>query len=170
MTEGRKATQVSRRGGFRRITNHICKVEHFTSTSVLISGESGTGKELIARAVQFGGPLLEGPFVPVNCSAILRELAESMFFGRVRGAFSPATTDHKGHFEQAHEGTLFPDEIGDMPRGDAGKLLRVLEDGLSVPVGAAKKRMSRSACWPAPTSICRRTSKPESSARTFTFG
>jgi DNA-binding NtrC family response regulator len=131
---------IGQSGEFRRIVEEVGKVQRFTGTSVLISGESGTGKELIARAIHFGGPLLEGPFLPVNCSAIPRELAESMFFGHLRGAFSGAIADHKGYFEQAHEGTLFLDEIGDMPLELQAKLLRVLEDGLIVPIGAAKEK------------------------------
>jgi transcriptional regulator with GAF, ATPase, and Fis domain len=78
--------------------------------------------------------------VPVNCSAIPRDLTESAFFGHVKGAFSGALTDHKGYFEQAHEGTLFLDEIGDMPLELQAKLLRVLEDGLVVPVGGVKEK------------------------------
>jgi transcriptional regulator with GAF, ATPase, and Fis domain len=106
----------------------------------LITGESGTGKELIARAIHFGSPLAKAAFVPVNCSAIPAELAESAFFGHVRGAFTGAITDHKGYFEQAHKGTLFLDEIGDMPLPAQAKLLRVLEDKVIVPVGAAQEK------------------------------
>jgi DNA-binding NtrC family response regulator len=76
----------------------------------------------------------------VNCAAIPRDLAESSFFGHVKGAFSGATCDHKGFFEQAQEGTLFLDEIGDMPLDLQVKLLRVIEDGKVVPVGGVKER------------------------------
>lgn len=107
---------------------------------VLITGESGTGKELIARALHYGGAGDEGPYVPVNCSAIPAELAESLFFGHVRGAFSGADSDRPGFFELAHGGTLFLDEIGDMPLGLQAKLLRVLEEGKVLPVGAQTEK------------------------------
>jgi DNA-binding NtrC family response regulator len=108
--------------------------------SVLISGESGTGKELVARAIHFGGPRREEPFVPVNCSAIPRELADSLFFGHVKGAFTGADGDRDGYFALAEGGTLFLDEIGDMPTELQPKLLRVLEDGRFRPLGARRER------------------------------
>jgi DNA-binding NtrC family response regulator len=107
-------------------------------TSVLITGESGTGKELIARAVHFGGTRKDCPFVPINCSAVPAELAESTLFGHLRGAFTGANSDKKGAFDLADGGTLFLDEIGDMPMTMQAKLLRVLEDGMITPVGGAK--------------------------------
>src|SRR4029077_1949620 len=82
----------------------------------------------------------KGPFVPVNCVAIPSELAESMLFGHLRGAFTGATMDRKGFFELAHGGTLFLDEIGDMPAHLQAKLLRVLEDGRIMPLGATKEK------------------------------
>jgi DNA-binding NtrC family response regulator len=122
------------------IVRDIRRVQTFPSTSVLITGESGTGKELIARAIHCGSSLSRGPFIPVNCSAIPSELAESTFFGHRKGAFSGATADHAGYFEQAHGGTLFLDEVGDMPLGLQAKLLRVLEDRVIVPVGATQSK------------------------------
>ncbi|MCE9615956.1 MAG: sigma-54 dependent transcriptional regulator [Lentisphaerae bacterium] len=107
-------------------------------TSVLITGESGTGKELVARAIHFGSTRCERPFVPVNCSAVPSELAESTLFGHVKGAFTGAVTDKKGSFDLADGGTLFLDEIGDMPAAMQAKLLRVLEDGMVTPVGATR--------------------------------
>ena len=118
----------------------VRKLQQAGTISVLITGESGTGKELIARAIHFGGPRSKGPFLPVNCSAIPKELAESLLFGHVRGAFSGANTDQKGYFELAHGGTLFLDEIGEMPVALQPKLLRVLEDGSFLPVGATKEK------------------------------
>ena len=106
----------------------------------MIQGESGTGKELIARAIHFGGPRAKGPFIPVNCSAIPSELAESLFFGHVKGAFTGANKDKKGYFELADGGTLFLDEIGDMPPGLQAKLLRVIEDGGVIPIGGTRQK------------------------------
>jgi DNA-binding NtrC family response regulator len=123
-----------------RILESIRKVQPLPNTSVLITGESGTGKELVARAIHFGSSRAKGPFLPVNCSAIPTDLAESLLFGHVKGAFSGATADKKGHFENAQGGTLFLDEIGDMPPGLQGKLLRVLETGRVLPLGAAHER------------------------------
>ena len=108
--------------------------------SVLITGESGTGKELIARAIHYGGQRREAPFVPVNCSAIPRDLADSLFFGHVKGAFTGADDDREGYFALAEGGTLFLDEIGDMPLELQPKLLRVLEDDRYRPLGAREER------------------------------
>ncbi len=122
------------------ILTEVRRLQNFSSVNVLITGESGTGKELVARAVHFGSGRAKGPFIPVNCVAIPAELAESMFFGHVRGAFTGATMDRKGFFESAHGGTLFLDEIGDMPALLQAKLLRVLEDGCITPLGSTRER------------------------------
>jgi len=122
----------------RKIIEDIHRLHQFANTSVLITGESGTGKELIARAIHFESPRAKAPFIPVNCVAIPTELAESMLFGHVKGAFTGATADRKGYFELAHGGAIFLDEIGDMPVSLQVKLLRVLEDGCVTPVGTAE--------------------------------
>jgi len=124
----------------QKIIGDICRLHQFAHTTVLITGESGTGKELIARAIHFESPRASAAYIPVNCVAIPGELAESMLFGHIKGAFTGATTDRKGYFELAHGGTLFLDEIGDMPLTLQVKLLRVLEDGCVTPVGAAEAR------------------------------
>ena len=124
----------------RRILDDIDRLQQFGKTSVLITGESGTGKELVARAVHHHSPRTTGPFIPVNCVAIPTELAESLFFGHTKGAFTGATADRKGWFELADGGTLFLDEIGDMPASLQAKLLRVLEDGAITPIGATTPR------------------------------
>ncbi|HMB95160.1 MAG TPA: sigma-54 dependent transcriptional regulator [Tepidisphaeraceae bacterium] len=123
-----------------KIIQEIRRMQNFNSINVLITGESGTGKELVARAIHFGSGRAKGPFVAVNCVAIPSELAESMLFGHVRGAFTGATMDRKGFFEMAHGGTLFLDEIGDMPAHLQAKLLRVLEDGKITPLGASREK------------------------------
>ena len=123
-----------------KILNDIRRFQETGTTSVLITGESGTGKELIARAIHFGGVRAKGAFIPVNCSTIPSELAESTLFGHVKGAFTGADAKRKGYFELAHRGTLFLDEISDMPLQLQVKLLRVIEDGCIMPVGGDREK------------------------------
>lgn len=99
-----------------------------TSASVLITGESGTGKELVARALHRMSPRSGSPFIALNCAALPESLIESELFGHEKGSFTGAVERHAGCFEQAHSGTVFLDEIGDMPIGTQAKLLRVLEE------------------------------------------
>ncbi len=122
------------------ILDSVRRVQNFASVNVLITGESGTGKELVARSIHYGSARRAAPFIPVNCVAVPDDLAESMFFGHLKGAFTGATMDRKGYFELAHGGTLFLDEIGDMPAAVQAKLLRVLEDGEVTPIGATVSR------------------------------
>ena len=119
----------------QNILASIERLQQTTNTSVLITGESGTGKELIARAIHFGSNRAKEPFVPVNCSAIPTDLADSLFFGHIKGAFTGADQNRAGYFEMAHGGTLFLDEIGDMPLDLQAKLLRALEDRKILRVG-----------------------------------
>lgn len=107
-----------------------------SDATVLVLGETGTGKELVARALHRNGARAARPFVAVNCAAIPAELIESELFGHVRGAFSGATANRVGCFEQADGGTLFLDEIGDMALPTQAKILRVLQERELTPVGA----------------------------------
>jgi len=121
---------------FLDVIEQIRRLQKVDKTNVLILGESGTGKELVARAIHYGSSRAKGPFVTVNCSAIPTDLADSAFFGHVKGAFTGALDTRKGYFEAADEGTLFLDELGDMPLMMQTKLLRVLEDQKIMRVGA----------------------------------
>ena len=110
-----------------------------SSSTALVTGESGTGKELVAQALHAQGPRSAGPFVPINCGAIPRDLIESELFGHRKGAFTGAVADRLGRFELAHGGTLFLDEIGDLPMDMQVKLLRVLQERCILPVGGSRE-------------------------------
>jgi two-component system response regulator AtoC len=99
-----------------------------TTTTILITGETGTGKELVANAIHMNSPRKLNPFIKINCSAIAENLIESELFGYEKGAFTGAVSSKPGRFELAHKGTLFLDEVGDLPREIQVKLLRVIQD------------------------------------------
>lgn len=111
-----------------------------TNATVLITGESGTGKELVARAIHATSPRRRRPLVIVNCAAIAPELFESEFFGHVKGAFTGANKDRAGRFGLADGGTIFLDEVGEIPLALQGKLLRVLHEGQYERVGEDRTR------------------------------
>ncbi len=109
-----------------------------TDARVLITGENGTGKELVARALHHSSSRRDAPFIEVNCAAIPSELIESELFGHMKGSFTGAVADHPGKFEQAQDGTLFLDEVGDMSSDAQAKVLRALEEGVVTRVGGSK--------------------------------
>jgi len=119
------------------IRDLISRVANSNAT-VLITGESGTGKELVARALHDESNRAGGNFVPINCTAIPKELIESELFGHRKGAFTGALNDRIGRFEMAHGGTIFLDEIGDLSMDMQVKLLRVLQERTVDPVGGLK--------------------------------
>ena len=123
-----------------RLMDEVRGLQGAERTNVLVLGESGTGKELVSRAIHVGGPRGNRPFIAVNCSAIPAELADAEFFGHSRGAYTGATGPRHGYFSQADGGTLFLDEIGDLEPRLQAKLLRVLEDGIVMPLGASASR------------------------------
>jgi DNA-binding NtrC family response regulator len=112
-----------------------------SNITVLIQGQSGTGKELVARAIHFQGTCRERPFVALNCAAIPESLLESELFGHERGAFTGAVARRVGRFEEAHEGTLFLDEVGELSPALQAKLLRTLQTQEIQPIGGQLKRV-----------------------------
>ncbi|HBF43161.1 MAG TPA: hypothetical protein DDW42_05925 [Desulfobacteraceae bacterium] len=125
---------VSRSEVMARVFDLVRRVA-LHKTTVLITGESGTGKELIARAIHSTGPRASGPLVTINCGGIPENLLESELFGYKKGAFTDAVRDKPGHFEEADGGTIFLDEIGELPLSLQVKLLRVLQEEEITPLG-----------------------------------
>ena len=110
-----------------------------TDMSVLITGESGTGKELIAKSIHLKSERRNKPFIAVDCGAIPKEIASSEFFGHVKGSFTGAITDKKGHFEEANGGTIFLDEVGNLSYDNQIQLLRALQERRIKPIGSSKE-------------------------------
>ena len=124
---------------FRRVLQAVDSVRESNAT-ILLTGESGTGKEMVARAIHKHGNRADRPFVAVNCAAIPEGLLESEMFGHRKGAFTGAVTDRVGRFMQADKGTLFLDEVGDMPLALQAKILRALQERVIEPVGDPRER------------------------------
>ena len=109
-----------------------------TDISVLVTGESGTGKDIIPKIIHKQSSRKHGPFVAVNCGAIPEGTIDSELFGHEKGAFTGAINTRKGYFEEANHGTIFLDELGDLPVSTQARLLRVLENGEFIKVGSSK--------------------------------
>lgn len=125
---------IGQSSGIKKVFKLIEKAVS-TNINVMINGETGTGKEVVAKAIHYNSKFKKKPFVPVNMSAIPKELVESELFGHEKGAFTGATEKHLGKFEQAHGGTLFLDEIGEMDISLQAKLLRALQEKEIMRVG-----------------------------------
>jgi two-component system response regulator GlrR len=128
---------VAKSDKMQRLLEMVSRVAK-TESTIYIHGESGTGKELIAKAIHLASARNERPFVAVNCSAIPEALLESELFGHEKGAFTGAVKSTKGLFVQAHEGTIFLDEIGDLPLATQSKFLRILQERQCYPLGSEK--------------------------------
>ncbi|GAB4006870.1 sigma-54 dependent transcriptional regulator [Spirosoma migulaei] len=139
--------RVGQRYGFDSIIGYSKSIQHaielarkvaVTDTTVLLTGETGTGKEVFAQAIHQASPRRTGPFVAINCGALGKDILESELFGHRAGAFTGASRDQKGLFSEADKGTIFLDEIGEMPLDLQAKLLRVLETHEFLRVGDTK--------------------------------
>jgi two-component system response regulator GlrR len=131
------ANIVARSEKMQRVLEMVSRIAK-TDSTIYVHGESGTGKELISKAIHLASDRKEKPFVAINCAALPETLLESELFGHEKGAFTGAIRSTRGLFTQAHEGTIFLDEIGDMPLSLQAKLLRVLEEKRFYPIGSEK--------------------------------
>lgn len=134
------SNMVGKSQAFQEVLHLIERVSQ-TNANVLITGESGTGKEVVAVAIHRNSPRKNGPFVPVNCAALPEQLLESELFGHEKGAFTGAYSRKIGRFELADKGTIFLDEIGELPLNMQAKLLRVLQEKSFERVGGTKTLM-----------------------------
>lgn len=128
---------IAKSGSMKRVLDIVSKIAK-TESTVYLHGESGTGKEVIAKAIHFASDRRDKPFVAINCAAVPETLLESELFGHEKGSFTGAVKSTRGLFSQANGGTIFLDEIGDMPMSIQAKLLRVLQERQFYPVGSEK--------------------------------
>ncbi|MDD2465821.1 MAG: sigma 54-interacting transcriptional regulator [Desulfobulbus sp.] len=128
---------IGKEGGLSNVIQMVRQVAPLNNT-VLLLGETGTGKELIANAIHFSSPFKDGPFIKVNCGAIPEHLIDSELFGHEKGSFTGAISDKRGRFERANRGTIFLDEIGELPPQAQIRLLRVLQNRVIDRVGGHK--------------------------------
>jgi two-component system, NtrC family, response regulator HydG len=134
---GRYGSLIGAASRMQEVYDLVAKVAP-TDASVFVLGETGTGKELVAQTIHEMSGRHKQAFVPINCGAVSPQLIESELFGHERGSFTGAHREHRGHFERAHEGTLFLDEVTEMPVDLQVKLLRVLETGVVLRVGGSE--------------------------------
>ncbi len=138
VTKYSDANIIGESKAMKDILSLVLKVSN-SDAPVLVSGPSGTGKELIARSIHYNSNRNKAPFIAKNCAAFSEQILESELFGHVKGSFTGAIKDHKGLFESSDNGTLFLDELGEMPLHLQAKLLRVLQEGLIMPIGSAEE-------------------------------
>ncbi|MBM4143659.1 MAG: sigma-54-dependent Fis family transcriptional regulator [Lentisphaerae bacterium] len=136
---GRRAVMLGQSPAMKKVAEEIVNVAA-ANTTVLIAGESGTGKELVANAIHQASPRRDRPMLTLNCASIPEDLFESEMFGHRRGAFTGAVETRGGYIEAAAGGTIFLDEIGDMPLGIQAKVLRVIEQKTFLPVGERREK------------------------------
>ena len=135
----KKSGIVGRSDAIQQVLEMVAQVAP-VDISVLITGESGTGKEMVTKALHQSSKRSQEQLVTVNCGAIPQGIIESELFGHKKGAYTDARQDRKGYFETAHKGIIFLDEIAETPLETQVKLLRVLETGEFMPVGASKTK------------------------------
>lgn len=144
-TKATPVTEFAPKGFIEGVSNASKKLNDFvrlvapTDMSVLITGESGTGKEVVAKSIHLQSERADKPFVAVDCGAIPKEIAASEFFGHVKGSFTGAINDKKGHFEQANGGTIFLDEVGNLSYDNQVQLLRALQERRVKPIGSSQE-------------------------------
>lgn len=139
-----------------------------TDLTVLVTGESGVGKEFFPQVIHAYSSRKHNKYIAVNCAAIPEGTIDSELFGHEKGAFTGATEARKGYFEEADGGTIFLDEVAELPHPTQARLLRVLQTGEFIRVGSSKVQKTNVRVWLPRTSICRRPSPRAASAKTST--
>ena len=160
---------IGRSPAMQRVYEQIAQAAS-SDFNVIIFGESGTGKELVAKTIYELDHNNNRAFVPVNCGAVTESLFEREFFGHRKGSFTGADRDQPGFFDEAHQGTLFLDELGELQASMQVKLLRVLEDGAYMPVGGTKPKTAEAGLSAPPIKIWRKWSVRATFERTYSIG